>query len=473
MKVALVNPPTDDAIQTELPWYIARGAGVFPPLGLMYLASYLRRRHSGCEVVILDSVAEGRKTAQILHALAAFGPDLVGITAHTHNLVDVIALVRGIKKINPGIHVTLGGPHPTIFPQISVALEGVDTVVIGEGEAIFADLVACLARGGDPKTVGGMFFKQGATVTYTGPAAAPQDLDALPFPERRGLKLSRYRYAVNAAGGPMTTMVSSRGCEGRCIFCSTPRAAFRKRSPANIADEMEACVKSGIREIHFVDDTFNTDPGHAIAVCDEIRRRALPVRWGIRARADKLTKKLLGRLKESGCHRVNIGAETASDEGLKMLCKGTTLGQVKDAFSWARDAGLTTVAYFMLGCPHEKTRGHVEKTIDFAIALDPDYAMFNILTPYPGTPLYENGVKAGVVAKNTWESFARDPRKDFRIPYWEEWLKREELEGLLSRAYRRFYLRPRFIFRTLKKTRRPGAFVKRAGVGMHILKGAH
>jgi len=473
MKVVLVNPPTDNAIQTELPWYIARGAGVFPPLGLMYLASYLRRRLNGCEVMILDSIAEGQKAAGILRRLAAFGPDVVGITAHTHNLVDVVALAQGVKKINPGIHVTLGGPHPTVFPQASVALEGVDTAVIGEGEVVFADLVACLAQGGDPKTVAGMFLKQGATISYTGPAAAPQDLDALPFPERHGLNLSRYRYAVNAAPGLMTTMVATRGCEGRCIFCSTPRARFRKRSPANIADEMEACARMGIREVHFVDDTFNAEPEHAIAVCDEIRRRGLPVRWGIRARADKLPRELLDRLKESGCHRVAIGAETASDEGLRMLGKGTTLGQVKAAFSGAREAGLTTVAYFMLGCPHEKTKADVEQTIDFAVALDPDYAMFNILTPYPGTPLYEDGVKAGVVAPNAWESFAREPRKDFRIPYREEWLKREELERLLSRAYRRFYLRPRFVFKALKRTRRPGVLVRKAVVAARILKGAH
>ncbi len=473
MKVVLVNPPTDHAIKTELPWYIARAAGTLPPLGLMYLASYLRRHNDGCEVMVLDSVAERHKEADVLRALSAFGPDVVGITAHSHNLVDVIRLTAGIKKINPGIHVTLGGPHVTVFPRASAALEGVDTAVIGEGEVVFSNLVACLSGGGAPETVGGMFLKQGGTILYTGPAAAPQDLDALPFPERRGMNLSRYRYAVNAAGGLMTTMVSSRGCEGRCIFCSTPRSAFRRRSAANIADEMEACAKMGIREIHFVDDTFNAEPGHVLLLCDEIRRRALSVRWGIRARADDLTRELLGRLKESGCHRVAIGAETSSDEGLKVLGKGTTLAQVKDAFGGARQAGLTTVAYFMLGCPHEKTRADVERTIDFALELDPDYALFNLLTPYPGTPLYESGVKTGVIAKNAWASFAREPRKDFRIPYWEEGLKREELEELLSQAYRRFYLRPRFIFGALKKTRWPGALVQKAGVGLHILKGAH
>jgi radical SAM superfamily enzyme YgiQ (UPF0313 family) len=472
MKVVLVNPPAKDSIDTELPGFIASAAGVFPPLGLMYLASYLKRHNRGCDVAILDSAAEGKDVAASLAALSGLSPDVVGITAHTQNLLDVISLVRGIKKIDGRIHVTLGGPHATLFPAASIRIEGVDTVVAGEGEAVFSALVDRLSRGGDLKEAPGVVFKEDGVSRAAGPAASLDGLDSYPFPERRGMDLRPYCYALGSDSGLMTTMISGRGCSGSCVFCSTPRTPHRRRSPGNIADEMEECARMGIREVHFVDDTFNDDAGHAAAVCDEVKRRRLPVTWGIRARADKLSEALLCRLKESGCARVNIGAETSSDHGLSLLGKGITVVQVRDAFSKARKAGLTTAAYFMLGCPHEKTAKDVDKTIDFAVELDPDFAMFNLLTPYPGTALYKDGIQRGIIAKDCWEAFAEHPRKDFRIPCWEEWLSRDELEGLLMKAYRRFYLRPGFVLKTLGNTSGLGSFIQKAKVGIGILKGA-
>lgn len=468
MKVLLINPPIKNTIGLELPLWVRQNEGVFPPLGLMYLASHLNK-NLGCQVKILDSLAEKMDYKKIDAYIRQYLPDAVGITAHTHNLIDIIITAGIIKKIDKRIHICLGGPHVNIFPEESIAFEHVDSVVQGEGEAIFTELIKCLDKNIELEKVKGLIFKRNEQIINTGPREVINELDNLPFPERSSLDLKRY-YNILGLKSIMTTMISSRGCPYNCVFCSTPKESHRLRSPENIVDEMEECVKFGIGQVHFVDDTFNVSPGRVVNICDELKNRKLKVNWSFRGRIDKLNEGLLIRLKDAGCYKIHLGVETCTDEGLERLKKGITVEQIKQVFRWTRDIGIHTVAYFMIGCPHEKNRKDVLKTVSFSKEIDPDFSLFNILTPYPLTELYEQGLKTGIFKADYWKEFASKPQKDFQPRFWEERLARKELVGLLNLAYRKFYLRPKFLLRMLADHRNLSIFARRLKTGLEILR---
>ncbi|MCK5014797.1 MAG: cobalamin-dependent protein [Candidatus Omnitrophica bacterium] len=469
MKVLLINPPVDSIIKTELPEFVRSETGIFPPLGLMYIAAYLKKYNPGHEIYILDTIAENMDYQKIGRFILDFSPDIVGITAHTHNLADICSLISIIKEINPEIRIVLGGPHVNIFPQETIRMDGVDYVIKGEAEMTFSELLQCLSNNGDLNKVEGIIFKRDDQIICTPSYRMANNLDAYPFPDRRALNSDRYRYALSKSSGKVTTMITSRGCPFHCAFCSTPKGSYRIRSAENIVDEIEDCLRLNIHEIHFVDDSFGCNRDHLWSLCHEIKRRNLDVRWGIRARADTLKKDQIFQLKDSGCVRINIGVETSSDEGMKMLQKGVTIDQVKNVFRWTKEANMITSAYFMIGCPHEKTKHDVERVIDFAIELDPDYAMFNILTLYSGTELYQKAVQEGIVKKDCWHQFVSSPSRDFQMPFWEEGLSRDELLALLRKAYRRFYLRPKVIRRSIKNAGGFKKIIRNSRLGIKIL----
>lgn len=468
MKVLLINPPIDNIIETEMPLLVRQNEGIFPPLGLLYIASYLNKE-AGCDVKILDSIAGRKNCKEIEQYIRDYSPDIVGITAHTHNLIDVILVADIVKKIDKRIYVCLGGPHVRVFPIESISMDSMDFAIPGEGEKTFFELVKIIEDKRDFNEASGILFKKDGKIISTAEREDIKDLNVLPFPARIKLDYKKY-YSILGTGGSMTTIATSRGCPYECVFCSTPRGIYRERSPESVVNEMEECAKLGIKEIHFIDDTFNVNPVRVIKICKEIKKRKLGIRWSFRGRADKITKPLLVASREAGCYRIHLGVETSSNEGLIGLKKGFTIEQVRQAFKLARDAGINTVAYFLIGCPHERTEEDVMRTINFSKEINPDFALFNILTPYPATRLYEEGLAKGMFKKDHWKEFALNPEKDFKPLIWEEWLSRDELKALLNLAYRRFYVRPWFIFKEIRSLKNLNALSRRFKTGLEIFK---
>jgi radical SAM superfamily enzyme YgiQ (UPF0313 family) len=448
MRILLVNPPVENLVRSEVPAPVTAHVGVFPPLGLLYVAAACRAR-TPHPVEIVDAAAERLSYSGLESRLAAAAPDLVGVTAQTHNLVDVVRTVALVKKLRPRARVCLGGSHPTLFPAESARLPGVDCVIPGDGEAAFAELASALADRGGPGEVTGLLFRHGCEVVDTGPREPEEDLDPLPFPARSLLAARLYRYIL-CRHPVFTTMISSRGCPCACKFCSSARGRFRARSPENVVREMAQCAQEGCREIHFVDDAFSLDPDRVARLCARLREKPLPLCWSFRGRVDRVSPGLLRDLRQAGCYSIHFGVECSSDEGLAGLDKGIRVEQARQAFAWARRAGIRTVAYFLIGAPHEKTRQDVLRTVSLALELRADFALFNILAPYPATRLYQEGLRSGLIPEDAWDRFLRDPDPRFRYPFWTEHFSNEELVGLLNLAYRRFYLRPGFIWSALK-----------------------
>lgn len=469
MKALLINPPNNKIINSELPKWLNQTVGVFPPLGLMYIASYMRA-NTNYEVRILDAFVENMPWKQIKNFVIGFSPDVIGITVFTHSLIDVIYLVKNIKKILPRVHICLGGIHAKVFPKQAIQIPGVDSVISGEGEALFTELVSALEKEDSLSEIKGLIFKSNNGFVFTEAEENNINLEDLPFPDRGLIDLKRY-YHVAGEKTYLATMLSSRGCPYRCSFCSVPDGDYRTRSAKNVVDEMEECIRLGLKEVYFLDDVFNKLPERVLEICDEIAERDLKVQWSFRGRIDSLNKNVLSNLKKTGCVRINLGVETSTDEGLKMLSKGITVKQIKEVFELTKAVGIETVAYFMIGCPHEKNKSDVKKTIKFACDLHPNLALFNILTLYPSTEIYRRAIEKGLVKDDCWDNFVMNPQEAFKPPVWDEYLSREELIKLIKFAYRRFYLRPGILFQNLFKTLSLESLKRKFKVLFNIIKG--
>jgi anaerobic magnesium-protoporphyrin IX monomethyl ester cyclase len=467
MKVLLIQPRTDREIATELPGMVSKEVGTFPPLGILYLAGWLRAK-TDHEVFVMDLAARNISLADFATHLERAQPDVVGITAITHTLVGVRDVAELVKEKLPESVVVIGGPHVNAFGSEALALKTVDYAVEGDGERSFGELLEALVTGGALENVPGLHYRLDGEPAMGAPPQYEKDLDQLPFPARDLVDVKDYFYVLGKRA-TFATVLSSRGCPFKCTFCSTPHGGYRHRSADNVVDEIKACLAAGAEEIHFVDDTFNLGKGRLAAVSQAILERGVKVRWSFRGRADGITDEGMALAASAGCVRVHLGVETGTEEGLKRLRKGMTLKDIKRGVTLARKHNIVSAAYFILGCPHEPTTKKIWETVKFAIRLDPDFAMFNLLAIYPNTELFDEAVEKKLLTPNFWLEFVRDPRPDFAIPLWEEHLPRKQLQSLLEKAYRRFYLRPRPIIRNLLELRSFAELRRKVEAGMSIL----
>ncbi len=469
MKILLINPPSENELLGNNPSIIEEERGYNPPLGILYIAGYLEK-HTNFVVEILDTQADEISYDHLKDVISAKSPDVVGITAMTFTLIDVIQVIRLIKSINPDIKVVLGGPHVHIYPEETIKIPGVDFLVLGEGEITFKELLENINDATRLRNVTGLVFKENGKIINTGIRTLNKDLDSLPFPARHLTPIHKYSSLI-AKRSPITTMFTSRGCPYRCTFCDRPHLgkSFRARSAMNVVDEMEECVKLGIREFLIYDDTFTIDKQRVIAICDEIKRRKLNIGWDIRSRVNNIDKELLKKLKEANCERIHYGVESGNPEILKILNKGITLEQVRTIFKQTKDAGISVLAYFMIGCPKE-TKKEIMETIAFAKELKPDFVHITIFTPFPATEIYKIGLRDGIIEEDFWKAFAEHPVPGFQPRCWEENFTREELQELITYAYKSFYTRPQYILKRLVQVHSLGEFKRMAKAGLSILK---
>lgn len=470
MKVLLINPPRDHSIYSEVPTTVNAEINTMPPLGLMYLEAYLHA-HADHEVRILDALAERWDLARLEEEVRREAPQVVGVTGHTHDLVDMMQVTRMVKGLDPAVSVWWGGAHVSDFPRETMTHPEVDGCIPFEGEQAFCEVLDRLAQGREPADVTGVYYRGAdGQVVHTGMRPSIQDLDGLPFPRRSILDYKKYYYVLGTEA-IATSMLTSRGCPYNCSFCNTPgRNTWRWRSANSVVDEMEECAKLGIREIYVIDDTFNVRKDRTLAICDEIKRRGLKVNWNFRARVNLMTPETVEAVKSAGCTRVHVGVEAGTDDGMRSLNKALDTEKVRKGFQVLKASGMTTVCYFLIGCPHEKSRDDVMKTIEFATELDPDYVLFGVLTPYPKTALYDEGVRRGILDADHWRRFILDPQPGFRPQVWTETFTAEELGELCDLAFRKFYLRPKQMFRKLLEVRNLQDLGRKLKAGWEIAK---
>lgn len=467
MHILLISPPHKSIITTTIPEKINQERGYQPPLGLLYLASYLKQ-NSAHQVTIIDSEVERLDHPDLRQRIEQLKPDLVGIQALTFTLIDALKTAATVKSYSRNTPVVLGGPHVTIYPQESLMLKDVDYIVRGEGEISFKEMLDNLGNEAGLGAVSGIGFKNNGKLTLTQKPSFINDLNSIPFPDRTFSPYQKY-YSLLSKNFPITTMMTSRGCPYNCIYCERMGKKFRAVSAEKVLDEIEHCLSLGIKEIFFHDDTFTIDKKRVFTICELIHKRGLKFDWDARVRVDTVNYELLFSMKKAGCHRISFGVESGNARILKNLRKGITLKQVETAFQQCRKLKIQTLADFMIGSPGE-SRQDIMETISFSRKLGADYAQFSVTTPYPGTDLYREALAKGVIGSDVWSEFARNPKEDFIPPLWTENLRRDELIELLNIAYKKFYLSPGFMIKELFKIGSAKELATKMKAGIKLFK---
>jgi radical SAM superfamily enzyme YgiQ (UPF0313 family) len=466
MRVLLIRAPAQHTVESEIPEAVEAENLSYPPLSLLSIAQFLLDQ-TDHEVEILDAQLHNYSYEEVERRIRKYAPDVVGITVFTVGLLDCHRTISVAKTCPSVKYVVLGGPHINDFPKESVGLEGVDAVVKGEGQQPMMDLLQAWSEGREARGIPGVVAHPDDPIPCDD-VYFSNDLDDYPILDRTLIEYEKY-YDVMGQGGVFTTVISSRGCPYRCTFCNTPRHRYRVASPKRVCDEVQACIDLGIREIYFVDDTFNITNKRVHALCDEIIARKMDFSWTVRFRVKGVDRPLLEKMKAAGCSRIQMGVEQGTEEGLLRLKKDVTAQEIQRAFDLCREVGIHTVAYFMIGTPTERSRQDVMDTIDYSIALKPDFVMYNVLTPFPGTTLWDEGERDGVLDPEPWFEFMRSPSEEFKAQVWDEYFTREELRGLLHIAYRRFYWRPRFVAKNLFQIRNLKDLQRKATAGVRLL----
>lgn len=429
-----------------------------PPLGLAYLAAYLEQNKF--EVKILDVLALGIKTREkkgkgtrvglsarkIKRYIKDYNPDIVGVgTMFTPFAEDAHEIAKLVKSVNQKILVVSGGAHSSIDPKLVLKDNDVDVVIRGEGEVTFLNLVKAMAKKGGWRKVTGISYRRGKKVVQNPPTPFIKDLDTLPFPARHLLPMDIYDTPDDpfSMRHPLTSMVTSRGCPGNCVYCSVHSVwghTWRGRSANNVVDEIEHLMKDyGIREIHFQDDSMSISKKRMNEICDEIIKRKLDIKWATPNGIAHWTldKRLLRKMKKAGCYRITFGIESGNPEMRKWVGKPYSLKQAKELTQYANKIGMWTIATNIIGFPYE-TREQIEDTINFAIKSDVDFALFYRLAPRWGTLVYEIFKKEGLLPKDETELFKEGAPCDTKH------FKKEELVQIRNIAHSRF-LKTRFI----------------------------
>lgn len=470
MRVLLINPPRFYELVGKNPAIVEDHRGYNPPLGILSLAGYLEK-HTDHEIDVLDTQPYEYGYAELKEIFRERVGDVVGITTMTFTLIDVLKTVQLVKRVNPDAKVVLGGPHVHIYPHETINLPGVDFLVQGEGEHTLIKLLENIENFDALEQIPGLVFKQNGRVINTGISPIIQDLDELGFPARHKVDLSNYT-SLLGKDDKITTMFTSRGCPFRCTFCDRPYSpvisGFRWRSAKHVADEMEECINLGIKEAFIYDDTFTVRKDRVFALCEEIKRRKLKFTWDVRAHVNTVSPDLLRAMREAGCQRIHYGVEAGNNRLLKVIQKNTTVKRVKQVVQWTKDVDMEVLAYFMIGHPAE-TEADIEDTIRLVKQLNPHYAHFTIFCPYPATASYRQGLESGIIERDIWRDFAKKPREDFELPFWEENFTAEELRQLLVRVYKSFYLRPTYVIRNVTRIRSWGELKRKFEAGLSVV----
>ena len=453
MRLALINPGKT-------------GTNTAIPLGLASMAAFARDH--GHEVFVKDMEVEPDGLDEFL---LRNQPEVVGVSVLTYPYLMVQNIIKMIRKTLPGCIIVMGGAHVTAVG--AEALEDTpeaDLAVLREGELTLLDIL----EGKDPCEILGLCYRVNEKVVVNPPRPRIKDLDKLPMPAWDLFPVLKYR--INLPYGRtkyFMTLNTSRGCPFRCAYCSQPLGyAFKGLSAERVIAQIKDIQRRyGIKEVHFYDDTFTINRKRTVELCDQLIREKINLRWSCTARVELVDLELLHKMKAAGCWLIALGVESGNQEILDKIQKGYTLQDVRNAFKWAKQAGLRRSAFFMLGLPGE-TRQTIEQSLALAKQLKPDYIAWSITVVLPGTTIkkiFEKSAKriyAAPADALVWRPLRWNNRY---VEFAEENLTHQELTEELDRISKTFYLNPWFMIKEFLRIRTWREFVQVFGTGYKII----
>jgi anaerobic magnesium-protoporphyrin IX monomethyl ester cyclase len=437
--VTLVNPPYPSGSHQHPP---------FTPLGLGYLAAVLEKNQYKIDVIDCQALRFTYEEFRSEISKRKHQAEIVGITSTTLTYKSALQIAKIAKEVWPNCLTLLGGSHVSFWDDKALQeCPSLDIVVRKEGENTMLELAERVEADKNYHDVLGITCRKDGEIVKNPDRAYIENLDELPFPAHHLWPIERLR----KHGTVIFPLMTSRGCIYWCDFCTAVRMfgrRYRMRSPKNVVDELEYLQKTfGAHQFTFYDDTFTVDQERAAEICREIKKRKMKIEWDCETRVDMVTKELLRTMKEAGCFAVWFGVESGSQKVLDAMRKGISTVQTIRAFKWAREVGLMTVANVVLGFLGE-TKETIWETVKFIDRIKPSDVGYYIATPYPGTPLYEQVVKDGLLKTTDFNKF------DTATPVFDVGtMTGEELREMRERAFQRFYLRPGYFFSMIGKGR--------------------
>ncbi len=464
MRLVFINPPmtvTEQIYTRRVARHYTSSAYVLPNTSIAYLAGYLVR--AGYQVKIIDAFAEGLNIGETAERVRKFDPFAVCYSLCTQNFLNSLSWINGIKEAT-GVTSIVGGLQMSVYPREVLFHSSIDYGVIGDGWETLPELLECLSAGGDLSRVRGICYREEGEYRATGERPRRFTLEDVPFMARNLLPNHRYT-TVMTRRWPITIMLSALGCPLRCAYCDVPAGRYEARSPGHVVEEIAECVnRYGIREILFQDETFTLNRSRVLEICELIRSRGLEVDWSIRARPDYLDREILRAMKGAGLSKINLGIESGNPGILKKMNREIPLEQVRRAVAWTKEEGITTLGFFIIGFPGE-TVGDVEDTIRFALELDCDFIQVNKMVPQPPSAAYRELVERTGV--DYWREYTLGDAGILKdLPGIGSEFDPATLDRLQRRFFRRYYYRPSYIVKRVKKI---GSFKEMKGLARAAL----
>lgn len=449
MKVMLACPNDSPLVAS-----FSKKGGISVPLGLAYLGAYIQDLRD-IQVVGFDNNAlklPPEKYRKILHLEA---PDVVAISILTATVYTTWEMARLVKEILPNAVVVVGGMHCSALPENTLEEPAIDYGVVGEGEEAFRELVLAIRDKQDPRSIKNLVYRANGRVIVNPKRPRMEDLDAIPFPARDLFDDSKYSLNVNrrATSGRSTTMLTSRGCPYGCIFCSKSIYGrdFRQRSPENVVMEMKLLEKAGYGEVLIVDDTFTVNREWMLEFVRLYAQEGLRLHWNCHARVNTLNEEMVLAMKSAHCTGMAFGIESGNPDMLKKIDKCITLDQACEAVRLCRKYGISSLCSYIFGHPGD-TRATMKDTLRIALSLDSDFANFGVLIPMPGSKIFEELLAQGRIDSH-WDRYLGHSRQTMSFSLCE--CSPAELHALQRMAFRRFYFRPRYVWRKIRQIRSP------------------
>ncbi|MDI6737763.1 MAG: radical SAM protein [Nanoarchaeota archaeon] len=453
--VLLISPPFDEEEIVGETKSMKKVMNLIPPLGLCYIASCLEKKGYRGKVRIIDCQT-GVSFEKLQSIFEKEKADVVGITCTTPSFESALQTGKKIKEYMPKAAIIIGGPHATALPEYTMGFGLFDYAVIGEGEETIVELMNYIDGSNTHQKLSeikGIVYKdKNGKIVKTPLRPFIKDLNAIPLPARHLLPPPSEYHPTPASYRklPQIHIMTSRGCPSQCTFCD--RAVFgtryRERSVKNIMKEIDETIKKyGVKDVKFFDDTFTINRKRLFEICKEMKKRNL--KWCCLTKVNLVDYEMLRMMKKSGCYQVLFGIESGDDRILKLLKKGTTVEQNERAIRLAKKAGLNVRCDFIVGTPGQ-TMESMQKTVDFAVKMNPDFAHFNKFTPYPGTEMYKALESQGYKFDFSKTHSQLDHSMVMYLP---PGINKEEYSKFLDEAFKRFYLRPRYILRQIMQIR--------------------
>jgi anaerobic magnesium-protoporphyrin IX monomethyl ester cyclase len=438
-KVLLLNPPGDRLyIRDQFCSHVSKGTYYWQPLDLLMISGRLHA--DGYELAVVDAIAEDLSAEEAHARISAFEPDAILFLTGSDTVAEDLAFVAEAKRRGVRTAVGIG----------DVLREKGDPLLMRHPE-LDAYMTDFVTHGLSAYLAGRTDEAVNLTIrTDTGlkknPAPRGAKTFTLPTPRYELFPLDRYRLPYNRYH-PYATIITSTWCPFDCSFCPFASTPYVSREVDDVLRNLDEIRAMGLRQVHVADWTFAVNKKQAKAIVAGMLERGYGFTWSCLSRVDLVDYELLAMMKKAGCDLIEFGVESGSQAMLDRYSKRTSLEEIRRAFAWCRQLGLDTLATFVLGLPGE-TRESLQATLDLALEIEPTFCSFNAASPRMGTELRHEMVDAGMIEDRL--DAVLDSSRSLPVFSTPE-LDAEEVASFRQHAIRRFYLRPSYVARRIKR----------------------